>query len=105
MANNKTTQRHTYYMSKDAIRIQVGKKTKQRLQAIKKYGKKTFWFLVHAFSAATGLTLIFGGALLVLAMTPSGPTSTTIGYLAVLGPVYWYTLRWIGWQLLKTITE
>jgi len=105
MANNKTTQRHTSNMSEDAIQIEVGKNTKKRLETVKRYAKKTFWFFVHAFSAATGLTLILGGALLVLAMTPSGPTATTLGYLAVLGPIYWYTVRWIGWQLLQTITE
>jgi len=92
-------------MSDDAIRIHVGKNTKKHLKTIKKYSKKTFWFFVHTLSALTGLTLIFGGALIVLAMTPSAPTATTIGYLAVLGPVYWYTLRWLGWQLLQTITE
>jgi len=105
MRNNKTTQGHTSNMSEDAIRIQVAKTTKKRLQTVKKYAKKTFWFLTHTFSALTGLTLIFGGALLVLAMTPSEPTATTIGYLAVLGAVYWYTLRWLGWQLLQTITQ
>jgi len=105
MPNNKTTQGHKDYMSEDEIRINVGKTTKKHLETVKKYGKKTFWFLVHVFSALTGLTLIFGGALLVLAITPSGNTATTIGYLAVLGPVYWYTIRWIGWQLLQTITE
>lgn len=92
-------------MSDDFIEIEISSTTKQVLEWLKWFSKKAFWFLVHSFSAIVGLSLILGGVVLIMAVTPSRPTSVTLVYIAVLGPLYWYTLRWIGWELLKTISD